>query len=298
MGSTPLSPLERGGYTFWSTDYHIAPIADVSDLFSSLCSTEGICMRVSDQSFSGACGRTFGGRQPSCATGLRVISQGNAFDGCEYGGPHAFRRAFFDAYRGPQSALQHVDAFVCNHPPALCELYMPFNKSIVVIASVNLEFGRENDQRWREWLESLRRIAADPRNVVAANNMYDAEYITYFTGVRVEYIPSFCGYAASKAVYNPDRARPILLGRNHNNPQALYRQLHRAAAREARVRMRRGGAQSGAGLQTTSLRFVRTEDHYPSGFEYSELARHPAIVTIPYTKSVMTFFEMYRMNIP
>ena len=39
-------------------------------------------------------------------------------------------------HKGPGSALQHVDAFVCNHPPALCELYMPFNKSILVIASV------------------------------------------------------------------------------------------------------------------------------------------------------------------
>ena len=63
-------------------------------------------------------------------------SQGNAFDACAHGGPHAFRRAFFNAYKGPHSALQNVDAFVCNHPPALCELYMPFNKSIVVIASV------------------------------------------------------------------------------------------------------------------------------------------------------------------
>ena len=62
------------------------------------------------QSFSGACGRTFGGRRPSCATGLRVLKENNAFDACAYGGPHAFRRAFFEAYKGPNSALQHVDA--------------------------------------------------------------------------------------------------------------------------------------------------------------------------------------------
>lgn len=170
-GSVAVSSLERGGYTFWSTDYHIAPIADVVDLFRSLCRTEKLCMKVIDNSFSGACGRKFGGRKPSCAAAdLRVIEQANAFDACDGGGPHAFRKAFYDAYRGPRSALQRVDAFVCNHPPALCELYMPFNKSIVVIASVNLEFGRENPARWAEWLASLRRIARDKRNVVAANN--------------------------------------------------------------------------------------------------------------------------------
>jgi hypothetical protein len=174
--SPPLplpDPRERGGYTFWSTDYHIAPIADLADLFRSLCAEEKLCMSVIEQSFSGACGRTFGGRTPTCAgDALRVIDKSNAFELCSGEvGPHAIRRAFYEAYRGPHSGLQHVDAFVCNHPPALCELYMPFNKSIVVFASVNLEFARENGPRWKEWLTSLRRIAADPRNVIAANNL-------------------------------------------------------------------------------------------------------------------------------
>jgi len=295
MARPPLSPLERGGYTFWSTDYHIAPIADIVDLFESLCSNEGLCMKVSDQSFSGACARTFGGRKPSCASGLRVLTQANAFDACASGGPHAFRRKLFEAYRGPSSPLQHVDAFVCNHPPALCELYMPFNKSLVVIASVNLEFGRENPSRWGEWLDSLQRIAADRRNVVAANNWYDAEYITYFTGIQAEVIPSYCGYAASKATYRPDFNRPLLFGRNHNNPSHIYSQLHHAAASEGRASR---STRAGVSALPEVLRFVRTEDHYPSGFEYSQLARHPAVIVVPYTKSVMTFFEMYRMNIP
>ena len=208
-------------------------------------------MKVIDNSFSGACARSFGGRKPSCAPpraegeiltpsrpvrlesgsrGLRLqperqgaripavpdmrgLRQSNAFEACDSGGPHAFRRAFYEANRGPHSALQHVDAFVCNHPPvtlrleaspclsclaaavsplpsrsrsnlsrpsarspasqALCELYMPFNKSIMVVASVNLEFGRENPPRWAEWIASLRMIASTPRNVVAANNWYD-----------------------------------------------------------------------------------------------------------------------------
>ena len=130
-----VAGVERGGYTFFSTDFHIAPIADITDVFDSLC-REGLCMHVEEHSFSGACGKKFGGRKPTCARGLKVITAVNAFDLCPR--PHALRRSFFHAYRGPSSALQHVDAFVCNHPPALCELYMPFNKSILVIASVDL----------------------------------------------------------------------------------------------------------------------------------------------------------------
>jgi hypothetical protein len=152
---------ERGGYTFWSTDYHIAPIADIADVFRSLCDTAGLCMKVEEHSFSGACASNFGGRRSTCAKGLRVISKVNGFELCPR--PIALRRAFYEAYRGPNSPLQHVDAFVCNHPPALCELYMPFNKSILIVASVNLEFARENPTRWRQWLDSLRRIGARPR---------------------------------------------------------------------------------------------------------------------------------------
>eukprot|EP00908_Phaeocystis_cordata_P002738 Transcript_12981.p1 GENE.Transcript_12981~~Transcript_12981.p1 ORF type:complete len:545 (+),score=135.74 Transcript_12981:94-1728(+) len=309
-----VAGIERGGYTFFSTDYHIAPIADITDIFDSLCQ-EGLCMRVEEHSLSGACGKTFGGRKPTCAKGLKVITSANAFDLCPQ--PHALRRSFFHAYRGPSSALQHVDAFVCNHPPALCELYMPFNKSILVIASVNLEFSRENPERWKAWLLSLRRvlppllptsppppspclkrhgarapapqIAKDPRNVVAANNKYDAEYIRYFAGVDALYIPSYCGYAA-KAQYAPDNGRSVLIARNHNNPSKLYAGLHTAA---------RGASGGGTGtLAGARPRFERTEDAYPRGFEYTDLAKHPAVVVVPYTKSVMSFFELYRMNIP
>ena len=94
--------VERGGYTFFSTDYHIAPIADITDVFDSLCKearllaasrpepdprpkptpdpdpnpipNQGLCMHVEEHSFSGACGKKFGGRKPTCARGLKVVT--------------------------------------------------------------------------------------------------------------------------------------------------------------------------------------------------------------------------------
>jgi hypothetical protein len=32
------------------------------------------------------------------------------------------------------------------------------------------------------FVNNLRRLAADPRNVIAANNLYDVHYIRFFTG--------------------------------------------------------------------------------------------------------------------
>jgi len=88
----------------------------------------------------------------------------------------------------------------------------------------------------------------------------------------------------------------VLIARNHHNPSFLFEELEAAAAEEEDQH----DGSSGGELSRTGapLRFVRTEDAYPSGFEYSDLAAHPAVVIVPYTKSVMSFFELYRMNIP
>ena len=44
-------------------------------------------MHVEEHSFSGACGKKFGGRKPTCARGLKVVTAANAFDLCPR--PHA-----------------------------------------------------------------------------------------------------------------------------------------------------------------------------------------------------------------
>jgi hypothetical protein len=93
-------------------------------------------MNVNEQSYSGACTMTRGGRVNTCARGVKVLTKANGHNLCP--NPYSIRRHFFDAYKGPHSGLQNVDAFICNHPPALCELYMPFNKSIMVMASGNV----------------------------------------------------------------------------------------------------------------------------------------------------------------
>jgi hypothetical protein len=110
---------------------------------------------------------------------------------------------------------------------------MPLNKSIIIYATTRLEFGRYDElvdwrkkdinkhspKRWEEWVNNLKKIAALPGNVIAANNMYDAQYIKYFTGLEVEYIPSWCTVNAS---WNPTRPE-FLLGPSRDNLGEPYR---------------------------------------------------------------------------
>ena len=160
---------QRPRYTFWSSDFHISPIHDLKAVLG------GLGQDVVDKSLSGHCHLT-----KTCAKGLKVITKQNGINLGKC--PNRLRREFYDAYKDdPEMAT--VDAFVCQHAAGLCEVFMAFDRPLVVVASTRYEIGRHDPKRWKAWSANLRRIAADPRNIVAANNLYDARYIEYFTGL-------------------------------------------------------------------------------------------------------------------
>merc|ERR1719171_2201637 len=98
------------------------------------------------------------------------------------------RRAAFSALRD-SPLLMDTDGVVCSHPAALCEVWLPFNKSILLIVTANLELARENAERWKAWLQTVVAFSSAPRVVVAANNRYDQAYVEHFTGVTPLYLP-------------------------------------------------------------------------------------------------------------
>jgi len=83
----------------------------------------------------------------------------------------------FYAVYGGQVEWQSVDAFVCLHPAATCELFTPFNRTIIVLTTIRYDNGRVAVADWRRWNDRVARIAADDRNVIAANNQYDVQYM-------------------------------------------------------------------------------------------------------------------------
>lgn len=87
---------------------------------------------------------------------------------------------------------------------AMCEAYMAYNKSMILLATTRFDLKRmydlslllislpcrsahlidirESPVCMQQYIENIRKIAADPRNVIAANNLYDVHYIRYFAG--------------------------------------------------------------------------------------------------------------------
>ena len=72
------------------------------------------------------------------------------------------RKKFYEAYQN-DSEINQVDAFICFHPVGMCELFMPFNRSLILIASTRYELGRFGKEDWTNLNKNLQIIASNPR---------------------------------------------------------------------------------------------------------------------------------------
>jgi len=248
----------------WSNDYHISPINDLKYLLKPFGVT------FIDKSLSGHCHitNTCQGRKT-----LKIINYHNAMNL----DPSLIPR-FYEAYKN-DAELQSVDAFVCFHPASMCELFMPFNKTLLVIASTRYELGRHGADRWAKWNNNLMEIAKIPSNVVGGNNRYDVEYIKHFTGIEPQLLSSYCGYLADK--YAPSRSGFLLAPIHHAGFGKTFMSEYKTCCKNV----------------SCTAELISLRSKYPH-YRYSDLAAHAGIVYIPYQVSVMSLFEQYRMNIP
>jgi hypothetical protein len=179
----------------------------------------------------------------------------------------------------------------------MCELFLPFNKSLIVLVTTNLELARENPERWAAWLQTLRRLSADRRTLIAANSAYDAAYVRHFAQVVPELLPSLAAYVEPSYAPRADSPQFLIAPAHSDAARVFVSAVRSELAREAsqsgtdtRSTGRSGGA--ARGVQLAWLRELYSE------YEFEQLASHPAVLLLPYTKSVMTFFELYRMAVP
>ncbi len=112
---------ERFPVLVWSSDFHISPVADIKYLLSQF----GV--KFIDKSLSGHCHLS-----NTCETDLRVVTKNN---GIRLGYcPNQLIKEFYDA-NYHDAEFQSVDIILCTHAISMCELFMPFGKPLVAIAS-------------------------------------------------------------------------------------------------------------------------------------------------------------------
>ena len=188
----------------WTVDFHASPAACNMPLYTEI----GVVLHAEvdhhpNCEYSGL-----------CKDRLKVLELGNMMVGFSLDPDHdVLKRDFYEYYKN-DSEFNRIDVFMCSHPMANCELFEKFEKPMILFATTRLEFGRDDQwvvwrkreiMRWnsnnnnalikrqREWIEFVIKYYQLGKLVIVANNQYDVEYIEYFTGIRPEYIPSWCG---------------------------------------------------------------------------------------------------------
>lgn len=220
---------------------------------------------------------------------------------------------------------------MCSHPASNCELFERFNKSMIMFFTTRLEFGR-NDQninwrkremgKWNSWGELelrqqeliqfiLYHSLITKRLQLVANNKYDVEYVYYYTGIRPKYIPSWCGdldtsfgrkekwmgclIDESNEMYSPIYNFSLIVPYkqmlwiknsyeiNHDN--SMYQEFHHAKNEYLKMNL----------ISTINIHhsYHILKNHSPENYK-----KYKSLIFIPYQSSVMTFFELYRQNIP
>ena len=251
----------------WSADHHGAPVADLRGIF------EPLGVRFIEHTLY----------MPSrCAVlctcdhvgSVKVLNDSSILDPS----PQVLE-AFWNAYRRDRD-MQQVDAFLVTYTIPLVEVYARFNKSIIMVPALRYERTLWDDKnRWRALNERIRNLFASPRNVIGANNMYDQQYVKYFTGIEPHYIPSFCAYTGER--YNPTRSS-YLYARRVNQPVGAY---WTAPLQEQYAHV------------NATFKLFELRELYEV-FEFADLCAHLGIVYLPYQVSLMSFFEQFRMDIP
>ena len=259
----PLVSNPPYSLTVWSQDFHVAAVNGLK-LF-----LEPLGVKFIDKNFSPHCALF-----NDCAGDIRGITSLTAIHL-----PDEVKHKFHAEYIADRE-FSSVDAFLCIRPSAMCELFMPFGKSLIVVIDTRFEFGRWSTDRWNLWIHNLLLMSQDPKNVIAATNQYDIEYVRYYTGHGPVLLPPLCPHIIHS--YTPKETSNFLL-------------FPIKSLRFKEVFMENYKRMSAAQNYTVTL--TRMNQH---NFDQAAeaLVKFAGIVLIPYQPSSLRMTELYRMNIP
>jgi len=171
--------------------------------------------------------------------------------------------------------IAQVDAFICSFPASFCEAYLPYDKSIIFLPAHRYSNGRCNGERWKKLNEHLWEMAKDPKHIIAANNVYDQQYLKYYTGIEAVLLNSTSLFYTPPADLQFDQDKEILIG-------------------PLRLRMSKI---PWFNVTSDKFQFSTAKDLY--GFYHlNQVMRHPAIVLFPYAVMSFGMTELYAINIP
>ena len=251
--------------TIFTLNYNAGPVQAVRHLL------EPWGVKFMDHSYSTYCELT-----RTCVKNLQALSKENSFDP-----PQSLIDKFYEVHKHNEH-FRDVDMFLCIDPPAICEFFLPFNKSLFVLVGSRYELGHSSLTGWKIWNDKLKKIASNQSNIVATTNTYDAEYMRHFTQISptiLQYPCQYIGYMYS----NPKKVQFLLFPIANEAFRKYFTEQISFYSKE--------------GYFNVSISYYK--DGKPGNvFSPKDTIDYQGMIMIPNDASSLKMTEIYRMNIP
>ena len=272
--ATQCQKDDNKSLTFWTSDIHFASRLDQTSMLGSLGNKVLI-----------AIGYNYN-RNPSVwkMPGMHLYNRISGVIKKKYPRVEAMNNRLtekmvidnFEFYKN-DTEMAEVDGFLCTFQPGMCEMWMPFNKTIVFVPSHRYNMGRctiEETERLNKHLYTLASMD-HPKHVISASSKYDLEYLRHYTGLQVLPLYAFTPYAG-KYTYYPTRNEIALFVRKaypYNNSDKRF---------ETEIKK----------FKLSDI--IKVYKHY----SFSDLIQYRAVVFVPYAVMTFKMNELYLMSIP
>ena len=192
--------------------------------------------------------------------------------------PESMIRDNFEFYKNDEK-FTSVDAFMCTFPASLCEVWMPFNKTIVLVPAHRYDLHRCSQAEHDRLNEHLYQLSSMGRLVLGAKSKYDVEYLHYYTGLSALPLYSYSGFYTAGNPYSPTKKSIIVFGVGDDKV------AHRPNLAKDMNEI------------VQKYEIVDAYKLYPH-WTFSDLVKHRAVIFIPYAVMTYKITEIYSLSIP
>ena len=170
-----------------------------------------------------------------------------------------------------------IDAVICTYPAAMCQLWIPMNKSIIFLPAHRYNLGKCTVEEWNKLDEDIKTLnfeSSDKGHVIGALSPYDVEYLKYYTGIEVELVPSYSGFYFNPDSYLPDQKSIAIISPNTTD---FYRQITNSLTSD---------------FSFVSFNEMTIKQHTEN------FGKYLAVILLPSNVMTYTMTELYALGIP
>ena len=191
--------------------------------------------------------------------------------------------------------FQDVDYIVTSFPPRLAHIARifadKFNLRLIILSGHRFNF-RVNTFAENELIKkNLLEAHQNPRHILASASLYDLMYTQHYLNVKPKPLFNVCFYITQK-IERPDNNIVLIGPTNALVKPNWITQTYDKKIRDAYTQF---CTENGL-MPKYTPRFIR--DVYPTYYELDQLARHPAVVILPYSVFSYSQEELYELNLP